>query len=731
MKAGKLLKIFKKGAKAAGGKPKKGEKGEAWPPGIRIGLFGHANSGKTVYFTVLNEECKISKRLQISVTDNATAGEFLSNYRSIWGLGTATDAGTVVDFHGERRFPNPTATDKILQFTAIIDRKKKIPVVTYDYGGNAVAIARQNDLAEKVFDFMSGCDGIMFFYDPKIMGAELESQAHVASFVNMLEKLAPLGRRLHRPIALVVTKADVLPGFTGEEQVVLTRPEDEYLAAEDFESYLENILADPRISSNSSWAASVRQILVRMKDFLRVVLGRTLDFQIFFISATGRTPEKVGTDVGRSIYTPPPKIQPVGAKEPFYWLLNAIVRSRRIARFRAVAKAVSIISLLWISLFSIPFLIHFGYLLPRAERVEESIMSAYDGKIYNTSDEERRDIIRAYNKYEQSWMVRWFFDRYQAPSQRVREAYGRFNLQEALKQLSDLIKQFSSVVADTTLWPRVNPSDQTLILNNQHESLVAALQSYNQGEESSLLFKRSGRALVYWNLFTQGVLAPADTAVWKVIQDQVQTDRALYGNELCPEEIALGNALSDRKIKRVQKVAAQKAVVELDDLIETINGNESPQYRLDKAVTELRTIKGQLDNQADAGNLAMINAYISEAQNWSKSRTFTYKVETIPGDGHLHIEVTSRGKDPAWSEQTQVLAGFEYRLTWKVGDAIHIALDTLGATEMWGREASDKKILKGDYSLFDMDGEISFDNLGKKVIVSFKPALKDRLPVLK
>ncbi|MEE9443256.1 MAG: GTPase domain-containing protein [candidate division Zixibacteria bacterium] len=732
MKLGKIFKFFKKGAKAAGGaKGKKGETPSHWPSGTRIGIYGHSNSGKTVYFTVLNEECKISKRLQISVTDNITAGEFLSNYRSLWGLGTAADAGTVVDFQSEKKFPDPTPSDKLLQFNAILDRSKKISIVAYDYGGRAIAITGQNDLADKVIDYMTGCDGILFFYDPKIMGAELESQAHVASFINILEKLAPLKSRLPIPIGIVITKSDILPGFSGEDQVSLIKAEDEYLASEDFESFLEKILADPRINSNASWAGSVRNILIRLKDFFRVVLERTLDFQIFFISATGQTPEKIGADIGRSIYAPPERIRPIGVKEPFYWLLNSIVRSKRISKVRSLAKLVATISIIWCVVFSIPFLYHHNFLLPRTERVEENIISAYDGKIFNTTDRERRRIIQAYDKYERSWAVKWFFDKYQAPSQRIREAYRRFNQQEAIQLLNGHISRMAAVVADTNLWPRLNPSDQSLILAPEHNSLLESLQSYHQGDESSILYKRSGRALVYWDLFAQGVTNPNDTAVWQTIQQQVQTDRGLYGQELSKEEMALGDVLSERKIKKVQKVAAKKAAVELGDLIDKVNGNDSPSYRLDRAVAELRTIKSQLDSEADKANLKMINNYISDAKKWWNPRTYTYKVESIPGDGHLHVEVTSRGKDPAWAEQTQVLSGFEYKLTWKKGDVIHIALDTLGAAEMWGRDASDKKILKSDFSIFDMDGEISFDNIGKKIIITFNPGLKGRMPELK
>lgn len=728
MKITKIFKLFQKGAKVAGKKGKKGEKTSQWPAGTKIGVFGHTNSGKTVYFTVLNEDCKISKRLGISVTDNPTAGEFLANYRSIWGLGTATDAGTVVDFQGEKKFPEPTSADKILKFNAILDKSSKVSVVTYDYGGKAVAITGQNEQAEDVLDFMSECDGLLFFYDPKLLNAELESQAHVASFVNMLEQLAPLKARLPIPVGLVITKSDILPGFSGDEQSVLIRSEDEYRASEDFETFLDETLSDNHIKSNSAWASSVRSVLVRLKDFLRVVLGRTLDFQVFFISATGQTPEKIGTDIGRSIYAPPAKIQPIGVKEPFYWILHSIQRTKKINVLRKFAKFAAVLGIAWMILFSLPYLYHFKYLMSRAERIEESVVSAYNGNAYNASDKEKRKIIQAYDKYERSWVVRWFFDRFQAPAQRIKDGYLAANQQEAIKKLNGYLVEFTAIVKDTTQWPKLNPSDQTVILNDKHNKLLKELQDFHVGDESSILYKRSGRALVYWDLFTKGVVNPNDTAVWQVIQQQVQTDNSLYGGEMSSEEKTLGAALSERKVKKTKTAVAKKAAVELGDLVDKINGNTSPSYRLDKAVSELRDIKGQLDNQ---GDIRKVNRYITRAKEWWTPRTFTFKALAIPSDGHLHVEVTPKGKDPTWSEQTQILSGFEYKIKWKIGDVIHIAIDTLGAPEHWGKEASDKKVLSDKYSIFDMEGEVSFDNIGKKVTFSFSPGLMDQLPELK
>ena len=225
----KLGKLFKGGS----GDSKKSSSAFEWPSGTRIGVYGHANAGKTVYFTVLNEECKIGKDLQISITDTGTASDILSNYRALWGVGTETGSGTVVDLRGEKKFPDPTPDGKLLLFNAIIDRSSKYSVCTYDYGGKAISLNSSGELAEKVADFTLSSDGVLFFFDPKVLGAEMQTHAHAASFVSLLEKLAPLDKKLPIPVALVITKSDILPGFSGEDQSILVNPEDENIFEHD------------------------------------------------------------------------------------------------------------------------------------------------------------------------------------------------------------------------------------------------------------------------------------------------------------------------------------------------------------------------------------------------------------------------------------------------------------------------------------------------------------------
>jgi len=218
--------------------------------------------------------------------------------------------------------------------------------------------------------------------------------------------------------------------------------------------------------------------------------------------------------------------------------------------------------------------------------------------------------------------------------------------------------------------------------------------------------------------------------VWQKIQMQVRTDRALQATNLSPAEMRLEDALTAHKIVKVQEAVAAQAVTQLDDLIKTINSKPSPDFRLDTAVTQLRELKASLNPAADKANIAMIDKYLAAADVWNNARKYKYKIESVPGEGHLHVEVTSRGKDPTWAVHETMVPGHEYTLSWASGDAIYIALDTLGQAEDWGNRASDKVRLGGKFSIFYMDGDIRFENIGKKVTITFTPGLWDQIPKL-
>ncbi|HOP07510.1 MAG TPA: hypothetical protein PLF13_09485 [candidate division Zixibacteria bacterium] len=735
MKLGKIFKLAKKGSKMASRGSGTGAPGEFdWPDGVRIAVYGHANSGKTVYFTVLNEDCKISRDLQISVNDNATAGEFLQNYRLLWGIGATTSVGTVVDLKEEKKFPNSTRGDRLLQFNAILDGDK-MPVVSYDYDGRAVEIGEPHELTNKVNDFVQGADGVLYFFDPKSLGAEIQCQAHCASFVNMLERLAPLNKRLDIPVALVITKADILPGFNSDAQTVLVPPEEESYLAEDYEIFLERILSSNRIQSDTAWAGSVRDTLVKLKEFLKVVVGRTLNFQIFFVSSTGQSPEKIGTDVGRSIYAPPAKITPVGVKMPFRWVLESIRRSRSIAKFRKLAKYVAVLSLIWVAAFSAPYLYHFQWLLDRTTAVETDILNSYDGNVLNTSSDERSKIIRAYDKYEYSWIAKWLFEDFLVPARQIKNYYKNFNIGEAIGKLDGVLARETAIVKDSALWPTVNPANDSLVLNESHTKLEADLGSFHQGDETSILYTRSGRALVYWDLFKQAIVNPSDSAPWATLSRQVSHDRGLYAGDMSPKENTLGDALigasTAREKRKVASQAVAKAAGEFDDLVAKIKRSDDPEYLLVTAVKELKAIRSKLtSNPARAEDVEKINTYLSQASYFDKSQQYKFTLTNCPDGHHLHIMVKKGGEDGSWPMGKQLLKGRSSSITWKSGDQIVIALDANdhgGNGEQWGEVSKAKVELKSKTAIFEMNGNITFPS-GEVISISLDDDPKDKLP---
>ncbi len=733
----KIFSIFKKGSKVAAKtqKGKKGEGGMKWPSGTRIGVYGHTNSGKTVYFTVLNEESKISSDIQISVIDNPTSAEFLANRRAIWGLGTTTSEGTMVDLRGEKKFPEPTEEDRVLLFNAILDRKKTISVVTYDYPGKAVSISDSSQVREKVADFMRGCDGLLFFFDPKTLASELQCQSHVASFVNMLEQIAPLSGHLPIPVGLVVTKADILAGFSGEDQTVLIRPEVENLLSENFDVFLEKVLADSRITSNSDWAASVRNVLVKVREFLKVIVGRTLNFQIFFTSNTGDQPQKIATDVGRSIYAPPEKIHPVGVREPFCWVLKSVIRNRRVCRMRSFTKFVAILSVIWMLIYSVPFLINFSYLLPGVTDKEDTILKKHKGSFYTLPKSNIDEIVRSYRRYSVSKTVRWFFPNFTLAAKAVANKYKAANVGNALKDLEVTIGRFADLVSDSTRWPGAKVDDTIFIDNAEKEQfreIGGTMKSYmDAAEKNSELFLRSERGYWYWSKFREALFSPGDTALWGLIKKRVEQDKKSSTLKLSKSEKHMHTAFGKQKVQTERIVVAREASNELDDLAKEINNNDDPQYRLNSAVRKLRNLKDKLlSNPSKSAEVARIDKYLEKAAYFNRRRKYTYTASNVPQDHHLHIAVKRKRKDILWPLE-QIHKGKSYTIEWKAGDEFWVALDpklvTGGSPETWGKNPTESLKLDKKYSLFQLDGNITF-NSGLKATIDFEDDIWSKIP---
>jgi len=734
VKLGKIFRLFKKGSKAASSK-KKGGVPPKWPPGIRIGVYGHTNSGKTVYYTVLNEDCKVSRKLQIAVSDTTTAGEFLNNYRSIWGVGTTTDVGTMVDLRGDKKFPDPTEGDKLLRFNAIIDRDDKVSVVSLDYDGKAVSISGGTDNQERVADFMAGADGLLIFYDPKMLGAELQTQEHVASFTNVLESLAPLNRRLPVPVALVVTKADILPGFTGENETVLVSPEDENFFSNDYEIFLEKVLASNRITANSEWAGTVRDILVKLKEFVKVVVGRTLDFQIFFVSSTGETPEKIGTDVGRSIYAPPAKMHPIGVKEPFYWLLKSVLKNRGINRMRWLTKWATYLSLIWIVVFSLPYLFNFAYLLPGVYGEEDAVLQGHRDRTGTTAGLPQSEITKItsrYRTYENKWVVNWLFPEFRRIARQVQVNYRNLEAVDIKGVLDRYVSNFRRIAADSALWP-IRKVDEAVFVENDNSArfdrVLADVDSLRIGDNETQLLDRRERIQWFMGKFRDAILMPEQTGdIRGHIRDQIARLEADKEIVLSGPEKTLFEELKKREEAKVVVETAKKTGSDIEAYLATINSNNSVEFRLVTAPRKLRsdlpTLQGDPSNSAV---IAQINKYLEGVQKFKTRKKYVYRLAACPDNFHVHVMVRRGSKDTEWRTGKALYAGVNAdTLNWRMGDQIVIALDPDQHQESWGMNSAVKQELKGKYTLFDLEKPIIIGS--HTLSFSFEDDLAELLP---
>lgn len=736
MKLGK--KLFKAGSKAASGGKKKGE-APKWPAGIRIGVFGHANAGKTVYFTVLNEESKIAKDLQISVSDTTTAGHLLTHYRAIWGVGTTSDVGTHVDLKGEKKFPAPTRGEHVFQFNAIVDRDKKVPVVTLEYEGKAVAITEVSEIKDKIMEFMAGCHGLLIFYDPKMLGAASVTQEQVAAFTNVIEQLAPLSRRLPIPVALVITKADILPGFAGDDQTVLIPPENEHFIAGDFDAFLEQVLSSNKLSSNSVWAASVRDVLLKLQELLKIVVGRTLDFQIFFTSSTGSTPEKIGTDVGRSIYAPPSRMKPIGVRAPMHWLLHSVLRNRSIGRIRSISKWVSLAAAAWIILFSIPYALHFWWQLPRLHAEENAVVQAHldrSGTLTDLSQTEVSKITAPYRRYESNWVVGWFFTPFRGVAEQTRLGYMQIEKVDVAKLLDTRTLGFTDVASDSTRWPIKLVGEDALAENEnkvRFEQLANDIDSLYVNENDIPNSRRKERLQWFVAKFREAILTPDQSnAIWNQIDEQITQLEARPDITLASAEQSLFAVLRKHEKKKETVQRARQSGSDIQAFLKTVNDNDDPKFRLETVPTRLQSELALLKNDpSNAETVTKINDYLQQVDKFKSRRDYVYRITDLPEGYHAHVMVRRGSKDTEWRVGRQLWPGVSVdTLNWRMGDQIVVALDGPHGPsdpETWGAESALKKVLRGQTALFDMLQPIEV-GAGKKMTVSFEADLMGSLP---
>jgi hypothetical protein len=160
----------------------------------RIGLFGHRGVGKTTLLTMLYREAVAGRLpdLRLAAADAATA-EYLGD--------------KVTQFEGGQTLP-ATLAETDLQFH-LYHGQNRFELVLRDYQGEHVELGRDGSIQE----FLRDCDAVWLCIDLAALpeaAARLRRQQEIEQLIEDYLKCEPRPT-VERPIALLLTKADVLP----------------------------------------------------------------------------------------------------------------------------------------------------------------------------------------------------------------------------------------------------------------------------------------------------------------------------------------------------------------------------------------------------------------------------------------------------------------------------------------------------------------------------------------
>ena len=403
-----LKKLFKKAK--PGKKPEDKEKAE-FPPGTKIGLFGHTNVGKTVFFTVLFETARNDPKFKLDAREHQTAAELLRNWEDMTGLGITVRDARRVDKKVPRRFPPPTSETKYLSFVAVLNRRTRLPLTSVDYRGEIASIHEQPELKEELFKFLSHSDCLLFFMEPNAIQSEVDCREQTASFNDILQRLSDGNSKgLAIPVGLVITKADQLVGFEDESQTSLIGPGCEYSKAEGYQKFIDQLLQQSQIKRRDRWSAELKTILNRLRTFFETLSIMNLDFQVFFVSALGNPALHEIGDKGETVLTPPRELKPIGIKEPFHWAVKRILTRKRLKTLRKIAKWIFALTLIWVLFYSIPNLLNLAFWYPKIDSVEKRIeQGGYQNNLAALGADNLGEFEKIYARYTRRSLVSSFF----------------------------------------------------------------------------------------------------------------------------------------------------------------------------------------------------------------------------------------------------------------------------------------------------------------------------------
>lgn len=441
-----ILNIFKKAAKL--------KKKSELPAGkeidesiFRIGVYGHKGVGKTVFFTIVYAFSKRSPKFEIMALGE-TQEILEEKFNLMRGKGIDNETGKNIS---TRRFPPLSTGEQKLNFEIRVGKNKVVPVNTLDYSGELVFIDSRGDAKQELIEYFKDCECVFFFIDPESIKNEGERSNRIASFTDLIDQLSSIKKKLKIPIGLVISKADEMPGFKSAEQSILIGKGAGFIRAMNFAGFLRGVLKQRSISGRPDWKSEVEKMLNRLESFFKPLINRTLDYQVFFISSTGNSPETITDEEGDKIKVPPDDLQPLGVSNPLEWAISRIAAYRRAVVYKSILKWTALVVLLIVDI------IAFGHIYNHVKiRTMFREISQLTG---STSSINSQTGIR-YKRYANQFVVRNFFSEFsnqaieqsklylnRGSSQAKSELDRRIN--KILSPLDAKIKTLSTLGADT------------------------------------------------------------------------------------------------------------------------------------------------------------------------------------------------------------------------------------------------------------------------------------------
>jgi len=427
-----LLGILKKADKLRK-RVDKDEKDEPVDKSIfRIGVYGHKGVGKTVYFTIAYNSSKKSPDFEIMALGETQ--EILEEKFNLM-RGRGMDLMTGQKISG-RRFPPLSTGQQKLNFEVRVGRNTIIPINTIDYSGELIYIDARGDIKQNLIDFFKSCECVLFFIDPDAIQNEGERSNRIAAFTDLIGQLSGLEKKLKIPVGLVVSKADEMPGFKSAEQSVLIGKGSGHIRALNFSGFLRGVLKQRMLSGRPDWKKELELMLNRLESFFKPLINRTMDYQVFFISSTGNSPDFIADQRGDKIKIPPEDLRPMGVHQPLIWAVNRITAYRRAAVYKNILKWTFMLVALFIDL------VAFGHIYNQI-KVKE-----LHRKVANVSraiPNANMEVAKYYRTYSDNFMVRTFFGDY---SRLAANEYKHFSTLGSQRTQKDLYDKFKMALED-------------------------------------------------------------------------------------------------------------------------------------------------------------------------------------------------------------------------------------------------------------------------------------------